>query len=102
LIRKKIYFGDRVLAREQSPYEKTLDLLAVDERRVVIVDDAIDIWPHHNRNLLQISKYIYFSVGIELLINIAEDKIDESRSNGSLAHKRFKKVSFKRPETVDT
>jgi len=69
---------------------------------VVIVDDAIDIWPHHNRNLLQISKYIYFSVGIELLINIAEDKIDESRSNGSLAHKRFKKVSFKRPETVDT
>lgn len=36
----KVYSGDRVIAREQSPDKKTLDLVVADKRRVVILDDT--------------------------------------------------------------
>ncbi|KAG7599490.1 HAD-like superfamily [Arabidopsis suecica] len=94
----KVYFGNRVITREASPCNKTLDLLVADTRRVVIVDDTISVWPHHKRNLLQITKYIYFKVDGTKWNSYAEAKKDESRSKGSLAnvlkfledvHKRF-------------
>lgn len=94
----KVYFGNRVITREASPCNKTLDLLVADTRRVVIVDDTISVWPHHKRNLLQITKYIYFRVDGTKWDSYAEEKKDESRKSGSLAnvlkfledvHKRF-------------
>ncbi|EFH43811.1 hypothetical protein ARALYDRAFT_913891 [Arabidopsis lyrata subsp. lyrata] len=78
-------------------------ILVVDELRVIIVDDTVDIWPHDKRNLLQITKYIYFSVAVSIdkrWRSYAEVKRDESLSNGSLAnvlkflvyvHKRYEK-----------
>ncbi|XP_006406990.2 RNA polymerase II C-terminal domain phosphatase-like 4 [Eutrema salsugineum] len=85
----KTYFGDRVITRGDSPNTKTLDLVLADERGIVIVDDTVDVWPHHKRNLLQISKYFYFKHGcinIESKPSYAERKRDESRSRGSLAN----------------
>ncbi|CAA0272307.1 unnamed protein product [Arabidopsis thaliana] len=101
----KVYFGKRVITREASPFNKSLDLLAADKRRVVIVDDTVHVWPFHKRNLLQITKYIYFKVDGTKWDSYAEAKKDESQSNGSLAnvlkflevvHKRFEEdLGFK-------
>ncbi|XP_010500109.1 PREDICTED: RNA polymerase II C-terminal domain phosphatase-like 4 [Camelina sativa] len=94
----KVYFGDRVITREASPYYKTLDLVKADKRRVVIVDDTVDVWPYHQRNLLQITRYKYFRDAGTMSESYAEAKKDESRRKGSLAyvlkflkhvHKRF-------------
>ncbi|CAH8375891.1 unnamed protein product [Eruca vesicaria subsp. sativa] len=96
----KIYFGDRVITREKSPCTKTLDLLSADKRRVVIVDDTSTVWPKHKRNVLKISKYIYFREGMKWE-SYAEKKRDESRSKGALsnvlkllqkAHRRFEEL----------
>ncbi|ESQ54610.1 hypothetical protein EUTSA_v10027357mg [Eutrema salsugineum] len=95
---KKEYFGDRVITNKESPFEKTLDLVEADKRRrVVIVDDTSEVWPDHKRNLFKISKYIYFRDDYDRK-SYAEEKRDESRSNGALVnvlkflkdvHKRF-------------
>ncbi|CAH2079918.1 unnamed protein product [Thlaspi arvense] len=55
---ENIYFGDRVITRDESPYKKTLNLLVADKRRVVIVDDTRDVWPHHKRNLVEIKIFL--------------------------------------------
>jgi len=101
----KVFFGKRVITREASPFNKSLDLLAADKRRVVIVDDTVHVWPFHKRNLLQITKYVYFKVDGTKWDSYAEAKKDESQSNGSLAnvlkflenvHKRFEEdLGFK-------
>uniref|UniRef100_M4E0V7 protein-serine/threonine phosphatase n=1 Tax=Brassica campestris TaxID=3711 RepID=M4E0V7_BRACM len=39
---KKIYFGDRVITRDESPDVKTLDLALAHERGTLIVDDTRD------------------------------------------------------------
>ncbi|CAH2061259.1 unnamed protein product [Thlaspi arvense] len=87
---EKVYFGERVITREDSPYEKTLDLVLVDECGVVIVDDTPQVWPDHKRNLLQITKYNYFRDrtrgDVEYSKSYAEEKRDESRNGGSLAN----------------
>ncbi|XP_010477263.1 PREDICTED: RNA polymerase II C-terminal domain phosphatase-like 4 [Camelina sativa] len=85
---KKVYFGDRVITREESGFTKTLDLVLAHERGVVIVDDTRQVWSDdHNRNLLQITKYNFFRdydhVGPK---SYAEEKRDESSSHGSLAY----------------
>ncbi|XP_010463191.1 PREDICTED: RNA polymerase II C-terminal domain phosphatase-like 4 [Camelina sativa] len=94
----KVYFRNRVITREASPYYKTLHLVKADKRRVVIVDDTIDVWPYHQRNLLQITRYKYFRDAGTMSESYAEAKKDESRRKGSLAyvlkflkhvHKRF-------------
>ncbi|XP_019100772.1 PREDICTED: RNA polymerase II C-terminal domain phosphatase-like 4 [Camelina sativa] len=77
----KIYFGDRVITREESPGTKTLDLVLADERGIVIVDDKLDAWPHHQRNLLEVTKYFYFRNDHKYTKpSYAERKSDESRS----------------------
>ncbi|KAL0855517.1 hypothetical protein Bca101_060670 [Brassica carinata] len=45
----KVYFGERVITRDESPYMKTLDLVLAHERGVVIVDDTRDVWPDHKQ-----------------------------------------------------
>ncbi|CAA7015028.1 unnamed protein product [Microthlaspi erraticum] len=83
----KTYFGDRVITRRESPHKKTLDLVLADERGIVIVDDTLDVWPHHKRNLLQVTRYFYFKnngIKRESKPSYAERKQDESRSRGSL------------------
>ncbi|CAA0224783.1 unnamed protein product [Arabidopsis thaliana] len=85
---KKVYFGDRVITRDESGFSKTLDLVLADECGVVIVDDTRHVWPDHERNLLQITKYSYFrdySHDKESK-SYAEEKRDESRNQGSLAN----------------
>ena len=100
----KRYFGNRVITREKSPHNKTLDRISADQRRVVIVDDNASAWPQHKPNLVQVKQYIYFRYQMtnndseEEFYSHAEKKSDESRSNGSLskvlkilqkAHTRF-------------
>ncbi|CAH8252945.1 unnamed protein product [Arabidopsis lyrata] len=92
---KKVYFGDRVITRDESGFSKTLDLVLADECGVVIVDDTRHVWPDHERNLLQITKYSYFrDYNQEDSKSYAEEKRDESRSQGSLANvlKVLKKI----------
>ncbi|CAL9243506.1 unnamed protein product [Arabidopsis halleri] len=87
---EKIYFGHRVITRNESPYIKTLDLVLADECGVVIVDDTPHVWPDHKRNLLEITKYNYFSDktrrDVKYTKSYAEEKRDEGRNDGSLAN----------------
>ncbi|CAF2077634.1 hypothetical protein Bca4012_090274 [Brassica carinata] len=84
---KKIYFGERVITRDESPYMKTLDLVLAHERGLVIVDDTRDIWPDHKSNLVEISKYNYFRMNKSQQSQpYSELKTDESENNGGLAN----------------
>ncbi|XP_019092417.1 PREDICTED: RNA polymerase II C-terminal domain phosphatase-like 4, partial [Camelina sativa] len=98
---KKLYFGHRVITRNESPDKKTLDLVLADERGVVIVDDTRKVWPNHKRNLLEISRYKYFRYEGQESKPHSEEKTDESGSSGGLAdvlsllkevHSRFFRV----------
>ncbi|XP_010507832.1 PREDICTED: uncharacterized protein LOC104784500 [Camelina sativa] len=98
---KKLYFGDRVITKEESPHMKTLDLVLAEERGVVIVDDTRKVWPYHKSNLVNISKYSYFRPKGQESKPYSEGKTDESESNGGLAnvlkllkevHRRFFRV----------
>ncbi|CAA7015029.1 unnamed protein product [Microthlaspi erraticum] len=83
----KTYFGGRVISRRESPYNKTLDLVLADERGTVIVDDTVEVWPHHQKNLLQIRRYLYFKHDCINKKSYAERRRDESRSSkGGLAN----------------
>ncbi|XP_056866622.1 RNA polymerase II C-terminal domain phosphatase-like 5 [Raphanus sativus] len=82
---KHIYFGERVITRDESPYMKTLELVLAHERGVVIVDDTRDVWPDHKRNLIEISRYKYFRMSNRQYSKpYSEEKTDESESNGGL------------------
>ncbi|ESQ47935.1 hypothetical protein EUTSA_v10022155mg [Eutrema salsugineum] len=83
---KQIYFGKRVITRDESPYTKTLDLVLADERGVVIVDDTRDVWIDHKSNLVEISKYRYFRMNRKESKPYSEEKIDESENDGGLAN----------------
>ncbi|KAF8081752.1 hypothetical protein N665_0868s0008 [Sinapis alba] len=84
---KHIYFGERVITRDESPYMKTLDLVLAHERGVVIVDDTRDVWPDHKRNLIEISRYKYFRMNNSQHSKpYSEEKTDESEYNGGLAN----------------
>ncbi|CAN6997351.1 unnamed protein product [Brassica oleracea var. botrytis] len=83
---KQIYFGERVITRDESPYMKTLDLVLAHERGVVIVDDTRDVWPDHKRNLIEISRYKHFRMNNSRHSKpYSEEKTDESESSGGLA-----------------
>ncbi|EOA36686.1 hypothetical protein CARUB_v10012069mg, partial [Capsella rubella] len=82
----QVYFGHQVIAREASPDYKTLELVkADDKRRVVIVDDTVDVWLYDKRNLCKITGYNNFRDHRTRSESYAEEKKDESRSKGSLA-----------------
>lgn len=84
---ERIYFGNRLITREESPYVKTLDLILADERGVVIVDDTRDAWPHHKSNLVEISKYNYFRTSNgQCSRAYSEERTDESECNSGLAN----------------
>ncbi|KAG5416012.1 hypothetical protein IGI04_003579 [Brassica rapa subsp. trilocularis] len=82
--------GNLEYAKElDSPVTKTLDLVLGDERGIVIVDDRVNVWPHHKRNLLGITRYQYFKhkdINKVLKPSYAESKRDESESSGALAN----------------
>ncbi|ESQ47934.1 hypothetical protein EUTSA_v10021915mg [Eutrema salsugineum] len=92
---KQIYFGERLITRDESPYMKTLDLVLADERGVVIVDDNPDVWIDHKINLVEISGYYYFRMNNKQHSKPCK-KIDESESDGGLANvlKLLKEVHF--------
>ncbi|CAA7015581.1 unnamed protein product [Microthlaspi erraticum] len=80
------YFRDRVITRDESPEEKTLDLVLAEERGVVIVDDTVGVWTHHWSNLVEITEYNYFRVdGQQEPKSYSEEKRDESENDGGLA-----------------
>ncbi|CAN7000358.1 unnamed protein product [Brassica rapa subsp. trilocularis] len=84
---RRIYFGRRVITREESPYFKTLDLVLADERGVVIVDDTRDVWPDHKSNLVEISSYEYFRMSNgQCSKPYSEERVDESECNGGLVN----------------
>ncbi|CAH8260570.1 unnamed protein product [Arabidopsis lyrata] len=70
----KIYFGDRIITRKESPDLKTLDLVLADERGI--------------RNLLEITSYFYFKNDhrniMRSRLSYAERKTDESRTKRAL------------------
>ncbi|EOA37741.1 hypothetical protein CARUB_v10012534mg [Capsella rubella] len=75
----------KVITRDESGYTKTLDLVLADECGVVIVDDTRQVWPEHERNLLQITKYKYFrDCYHKASKSYAEEKSDDSKSHISL------------------
>ncbi|KAL1202477.1 RNA polymerase II C-terminal domain phosphatase-like 5 [Cardamine amara subsp. amara] len=85
----KIYFGDRVITRKESHDMKTLDLVLADERGTVIVDNAVEVWPHHKRNLVEITSYVYFRNDTRKKgsrLSYAERKTDESRCKRALVN----------------
>ncbi|CAN8270237.1 unnamed protein product [Cochlearia groenlandica] len=81
---ERLYFGERVITRDESPYEKTLGLVLAEERGVVIVDDTRDVWTKHKSNLVEVSRYNYFRVCDEESRAYSEEKIDESEDEGEL------------------
>ncbi|EOA32567.1 hypothetical protein CARUB_v10015857mg [Capsella rubella] len=81
----KLYFGHRVITRDESPDSKTLDLVLADERGVLVVDDTRRVWPNHKRNLVEISRYKYFRFEGQESKPHSEEMTDESESNGGLA-----------------
>ncbi|CAA7036572.1 unnamed protein product [Microthlaspi erraticum] len=83
---EKIYFGERVITKDESPYMKTLDLVLADERGVLIVDDSRDVWIDHKSNLVEISKYNYFRMNSQESKTFSEEKTDESVNDGGLAN----------------
>ncbi|CAF2100355.1 unnamed protein product [Brassica napus] len=85
---KKIYFGDRVITRDESPDVKTLDLALAHERGTLIVDDTRDVWPDYQSNLIVISKYNYFRrmSNSQHSKPYSEEKTDESEKEGGLAN----------------
>ncbi|KAL9298901.1 putative protein-serine/threonine phosphatase [Arabidopsis thaliana] len=83
---KKLYFGNRVITKDESPRMKTLNLVLAEERGVVIVDDTRDIWPHHKNNLIQIRKYKYFRRSGLDSNSYSEKKTDEGENDGGLAN----------------
>ncbi|KAM7279345.1 hypothetical protein ACFE04_006479 [Oxalis oulophora] len=77
-----IYFGNRIISRDDTPNAfKTLDLVAGEERGIVIVDDT-KIWPEDKRNLLLIEKYFYFDT--EDNTGHLTTRTDESQTDGGL------------------
>ena len=83
---KKLYFGHRVITRNESPHTKTLDMVLADERGVVIVDDTRKAWPNNKSNLVLIGRYNYFRSQSRVLKPHSEEKTDESENNGGLAN----------------
>ncbi|CAA7015579.1 unnamed protein product [Microthlaspi erraticum] len=82
-----IYFGDRVITRDESPYEKTLSLVLAEARKVVIVDDTRRVWTYHKSNLVDISRYHYFRVDFQQESkSYSEERRDESENDGGLAN----------------
>ncbi|XP_071725141.1 RNA polymerase II C-terminal domain phosphatase-like 4 [Rutidosis leptorrhynchoides] len=93
------YFGQyrRIIGREDTPTEfKTLDLVRVEERAILIIDDT-EIWPYDSENLLVIERYNYFGTKREG-DGYLKRRSDECEFGGSLmnileiakgVHKRF-------------
>ncbi|CAN8258755.1 unnamed protein product, partial [Cochlearia groenlandica] len=107
----RVYFGNRVITRDESPHNKTLDLVLADERRVLIVDDTRDVWTDHKSNLVEISKYNYFRMKrSDSKATYSEEKTDESESHGGLAdvlkllkevHSEFFEADEEKMDTMD-
>ncbi|XP_074377901.1 RNA polymerase II C-terminal domain phosphatase-like 4 [Apium graveolens] len=73
-----IYFGDRIISREDCTVKglKGLDVVPVHPSAVVILDDTEAVWKGFFRNLILVEKYDYFSqVG----------RLDESEDAGELS-----------------
>ncbi|KAM7280332.1 hypothetical protein ACFE04_007466 [Oxalis oulophora] len=91
-----IYFGNRIISRDDTPTRyKTMDIVCAQERTVIIIDDT-DIWPNNRKNLMLIKKYCYFDT--EHMDGYLKSGTDESESEGELvkklrlikeAHRRF-------------
>ncbi|KAG2315929.1 hypothetical protein Bca4012_066771 [Brassica carinata] len=81
----RFYFGHRVITRDESPCTKTLDFVFADDRGVMIVDDTRDVWPDHQRNLIEISEYNYFrKKSSQHSKPYSEEKTDESENDSGL------------------
>ncbi|KAL8095936.1 hypothetical protein AgCh_037062 [Apium graveolens] len=77
---KSIYFGSRIISRENCTVsgQKGLDVVPVDESGILIIDDTMGVWFRHISNLIVIDKYDYFT-------SLSKDGMDESDSAGPLS-----------------
>ncbi|KAL8095935.1 hypothetical protein AgCh_037061 [Apium graveolens] len=77
---KSIYFGSRIISRENCTVScrKGLDVVPVDESGILIIDDTMGVWFRHISNLIVIDKYDYFT-------SLSEDGMDGSDSAGPLS-----------------
>lgn len=78
-------FRGKVISREHSsaPMAKSLDIVIGSDRSTVIVDDTWQVWTHHTKNLLSVSKYLFFP-SLPGHGNWLEMHADESSSTGEL------------------
>lgn len=60
---KGVYFGNRVISREDCTVQgqKRLDVVPVHPRGVLILDDTWSVWKRNSSNLIVIEGYNYFS-----------------------------------------
>ncbi|CAO2822141.1 unnamed protein product [Amaranthus hypochondriacus] len=89
---KDIYFKERIFSREYCTqlHQKTLDVLDVSEKFIVVLDDTKTIWGKQMGNVIEIDKYHYFDSSSQksMLKNrksLCHMKTDEDESDGSLA-----------------
>lgn len=56
---EKKYFQNKIIARNDCTIDniKNLDVVMGSEKTTLIVDDTIEVWPSHGRNLIPIHRF---------------------------------------------
>uniref|UniRef100_A0A804PQE8 RNA polymerase II C-terminal domain phosphatase-like n=1 Tax=Zea mays TaxID=4577 RepID=A0A804PQE8_MAIZE len=87
-----IYFGGRIVSRNESTKEntKSLDVIqGADPAMVVILDDTDGVWPGYPDNLILMDRYRYFASTCRTfdydIPSLAEQGLEEREHDGSLA-----------------
>ncbi|BDA42625.1 probable RNA polymerase II subunit A C-terminal domain phosphatase [Coccomyxa sp. Obi] len=87
----KRFFAERIISQGDSTVKhvKDLDVVLGAEKAVVILDDTAGVWPAHQRNLLQVERYVFFPAcarRFELeTSSLLEQGRDEDEQEGMLA-----------------
>ncbi|KAK1391259.1 RNA polymerase II C-terminal domain phosphatase-like [Heracleum sosnowskyi] len=84
-----VYFGSRVISREDSPTKGLKDLVVVPVHKsgVIILDDTEKVWARDRSNLVVIKPYNYFAPDDHngCTRSLFEEGMDESESAGPLS-----------------
>ncbi|XP_024930526.3 RNA polymerase II C-terminal domain phosphatase-like 4 [Ziziphus jujuba] len=88
---RREYIKGRVISRNDVAQKnrKTLDVIPAPESAILILDDTKEVWRKHERNLIPIEKYHFFSSSCQDFDpdckSHSEMKSDESETEGALA-----------------
>ncbi|CAO2822140.1 unnamed protein product [Amaranthus hypochondriacus] len=89
---KNIYFKKRIFSREncKQSHQKTLDVLNVSEKFILVLDDTKAVWGKQMDNVIEIDRYHYFDSSCQKYRlknrkSLCHMKKDEDESDGLLA-----------------